>query len=138
MSAQPPIDDAPELPRHGPPPNTDHIERNDPFGLRIISFRRYSVRHMSMLLLATLLSASVAAYSAVTQEWIIAALAGAALAITATVMVLMIRMALKRVFVERWIRRLGMGDFEYTVRPLEQRRTIEGLLRPRDATKTGR
>lgn len=117
MPAQTPIDDAPELPRNGPPPNRDRIDRNDPFGLRIISFRRYSVRHMSMLLLATLLSASVAAYSAATQEWVIAAMAGAGFVITATVMVLMIRMALKRVFVERWIRRLGMGDFEYTVRP---------------------
>ena len=116
MPDQPTIEDAPELPRRGPPP-IENIERNDPFGLRVLSFRRYSVRHMSLLLCATGLSAAVTAHSLTTGEWTIAALAAAAFAITALTMFLMARMALRRVFVERWIRRLGMGDFEYTVRP---------------------
>ncbi len=116
MPDQPTIENAPELPRRGPPP-IENIERNDPFGLRVLSFRRYSVRHMSLLLCATGLSAAVTAHSLATGEWTIAALAAAAFAITALTMFLMARMALRRVFVERWIRRLGMGDFEYTVRP---------------------
>ena len=116
MPDQPTVENAPELPRRGPPP-IENIERNDPFGLRVLSFRRYSVRHMSLLLCATGLSAAVTAHSIATGEWTIAALAAAAFAITALTMFLMARMALRRVFVERWIRRLGMGDFEYTVRP---------------------
>ena len=116
MPDQPTIDNAPELPRRGPPP-IENIERNDPFGLRVLSFRRYSVRHMSLLLCATGLSAAVTVHSLATGEWTIAALAASAFAITALTMFLMARMALRRVFVERWIRRLGMGDFEYTVHP---------------------
>ena len=45
------------------------------------------------------------------------ALAGAGLIVISAVMTLMLRMAVRRVIIERWIRRLGTGDFEYKVEP---------------------
>ena len=107
---------APEMPRRGPPP-VEQVGKNDPFGLQLLSFRRYSVRHMSLLLLATLLSAGVAAQAGLKGEYAIAATAIAGFVISSLVMGLMMRAVIRRNFVEAWIRRLGMGDFEYTVRP---------------------
>ena len=96
----------------GPP-----VEANDPFGMHRFSLHRYSVRHMLLLFLAVLLMASMTVTAALSGAWMMLALAGAGLIVISTVMTLMLRMAVRRVIIERWIRRLGMGDFEYKVEP---------------------
>lgn len=102
-----------ELGRNPEPP----AEANDPFGLHRFSLHRYSVRHMLMLFLAVLLMASMTVTAALSGAWTMLALAGAGLVVISISMTLMLRMAVRRVIIERWIRRLGMGDFEYTVEP---------------------
>lgn len=102
-----------ELGRNPEPP----AEANDPFGLHRFSLHRYSVRHMLMLFLAVLLMASMTVTAALSGAWTMLALAGAGLVVISISMTLLLRMAVRRVIIERWIRRLGMGDFEYTVEP---------------------
>ncbi len=98
-------------------PNPGIYEGNDPFGLRRFSLRRYSVRHMLMLTTTLGILCAVTARAAWAQDWFILGLAAAGLALTGMVMSLMLRATVRRVIVEQWIRRLGMGDFDYTVEP---------------------
>ena len=95
----------------------DRIEGNDPFGLRRLSLKRYSVRHMMVLFTAAVLLSVVTIRSAITYEWLSFALSVTGMVLIWLVIILIGRMVVRRVVVEQWIRRLGMGDFEYTVAP---------------------
>lgn len=91
------------------------VEGNDPFGLRRYSLRRYSVRHMLMLVLLSLILFALTVSAAVSSQWALMGLSATGTALVVTVFALMARMVKRRVVVEQWIRRLGMGDFDYTV-----------------------
>ena len=93
------------------------IEGNDPFGMRRFSLSRYSVRHMLMMLVTAGILCAITARAAWAQDWFVLVLSAAGLALISLVMLLMVRMVVRRVIVEQWIRRLGMGDFDYTVEP---------------------
>ena len=96
---------------------TDRIEGNDPFGLRRFSLRRYSVRHMLLMSATVVILCVVTIRAAWSQEWFILGLSAASLTLMSLILLLVIRTTVRRVIVEQWIRRLGMGDFEYTVAP---------------------
>ena len=93
------------------------LEGNDPFRLRRFSLRRYSVRHMLMIVTLWATLASLTGYALATGQWLIAAMAAPATGLVATIIFLLARVAVKRITVEQWIRRLGMGDFDYTIAP---------------------
>ena len=98
-------------------PDDPPIEGNDPFGMRRFSLSRYSVRHMLMMLVTAGILCAITGRAVWAQDWFVLTLSAAGLALISLVMLLMARMVVRRVIVEQWIRRLGMGDFDYTVEP---------------------
>ena len=117
MTSNQPGTETTPTPTLGAIPATDPIEGNDPFGLRRFSLKRYSVRHM-LLMSATVVILCIVTVRAIwAQEWFILGLSAASLTLMTLILFLVIRTTVRRVVVEQWIRRLGMGDFEYTVEP---------------------
>ena len=93
------------------------IEANDPFGLKRFSLQRYSVRYTLMMISTLGILAWAGAKAGMNGDWTTTALTLSALTVVATTLFLMVRITVRMVFIEQWIRRLGMGDFEYAVAP---------------------
>ena len=104
-------------PRAGAGNGEAPAEANDPFGMARFSLHRYSVRHMLIMVSATGLLGGATAMLALQGNWTAGAVTAAGMLLVITATTLMIRVAMKRVAVERWIRLLGMGNFEYTIEP---------------------
>ena len=93
------------------------LEGNDPFGMRRFSLRRYTVRHLLYMLIALVVVSVVTARLAGSGDWTTLSLAATGLALMGMIFALSFRATVKRIVVEQWIRRLGMGDFEYRLEP---------------------
>ncbi|MCY4114009.1 MAG: ATP-binding protein [Chloroflexi bacterium] len=101
-----------------PDPISDQpLERNDPFGLSTFSIRRYSVQHMVLLFTVIGLLVGTNVVAALHGNTVLIVLAGALLGLTLAMTALVLHVGIRTVAVEIWIRRLGMGDFEYRIEP---------------------
>ena len=117
MSSKEPGPEAALVRTTGAFPATDRMEGNDPFGMRRFSLKRYSVRHMLLMLATVVILCAVTVRAIWAHDWLILGLSAAGLTLMSLILFLVIRTTVRRVIVEQWIRRLGMGDFEYTVEP---------------------
>ena len=105
-------------PMSRPDPISDqHLERNDPFGLSTFSIRRYSVQHMVLLFTVIGLQIGANVVAALHGNTVLIVLAGTMLGLTLAMTALVLHVGIRTVAVEIWIRRLGMGDFEYRIEP---------------------
>ena len=130
MTSKQPGTENTSSPPLGAIPATDRIEGNDPFGVRRFSLKRYSVRHMLMMSATVVILCVVTIRAIWAQEWFILGLSAAGLTLMSLILILVIRTTVRRVIVEQWIRRLGMGDFEYTVEPWGNDELSKCLRRP--------
>ena len=92
-------------------------ERNDPFGLSKFSIRRYSVQHILLLFSVIGLLVAANVLTALHGNAVLMVLAATTLALTLAKAALVLYAGIRTVAVEIWIRRLGMGDFEYRIEP---------------------
>ena len=93
------------------------MDSNDPFGMSRFSIRRYSVQHFLLVLLTNLLLAAMTVVAALQGNLPLLALSAATLAVVLLLTGLVFRVGLRTIAVEAWIRRLGMGDFEFRIPP---------------------
>ena len=93
------------------------LDSNDPFGMSRFSIRRYSVQHFLLVLLTNLLLAATTVVAALQGNLPLLALSAATLALVLLLTGLVFRVGLRTIAVEAWIRRLGMGDFEFRIPP---------------------
>lgn len=93
------------------------IESNDPFGMSRFSIRRYSVQQFLLLLLSNLLLVTLTATAAVQGNLTLLGLSATTLVVEVLLTALLFRVGLRTIAVEAWIRRLGMGDFDYRIEP---------------------
>lgn len=96
----------------------DHgIVGNDPFGMSRFSVRRYSVQHFILLVLVNSLVAALTITSILSGNTALIVLSATTMAVVSLKSIFVVWVGLRTVAVEIWIRRLGMGDFEYRVEP---------------------
>ena len=101
-----------------PDPLADQpFEQNDPFGLSKFSIRRYSIQHFLLIFVVIGLLAATTALAALHGNPVLIVLAGTTLAVTLGKAALVLHVGIRTIAVEAWIRRLGMGDFEYRIEP---------------------
>ena len=101
----------------GTPGFDEPHEFDNPLGMSRYSIRRHSVRHFLLLfsLLALIIAINVQAVLA--GHVALMAVAAAALLVAVLMTGLITLIGIRSVVIELWIRRLGMGDFEYSVEP---------------------
>ena len=92
-------------------------ESNDPFGMSKYSIRRYSVQHVLLLLVVLCLLAAINIQAIVLGHVPLVVTAAITLLLSVAMTGLVVMVGLRTVAIEVWIRRLGMGDFEYRVEP---------------------
>ncbi|MCE2456567.1 MAG: hypothetical protein J4G14_01955 [Dehalococcoidia bacterium] len=90
---------------------------NDPFGMSKYSIRRYSVQHILLVLTVLGLLAAINVQAVLIGELGLIITAAMCLISALAMAALVVLVGLRTVAVEVWIRRLGMGDFEYRVKP---------------------
>ena len=90
---------------------------NDPFGMSRFSIRRYSVQHFLLLLVTNLLLLGMTVAAAVQGNIPLLALSAATQLVVLLKTALVVWVGLRTIAVEAWIRRLGLGDFEYRIEP---------------------
>ena len=90
---------------------------NDPFGMSKYSIRRYSVQHILLVLTVLGLLAAINVQAILIGELGLIITAAMCLISALAMAALVVLVGLRTVAVEVWIRRLGMGDFEYRVEP---------------------
>ena len=98
-------------------PSPQRIEGNSPLGMSRFSIRRYSIQHFILIILVNVLLATL---TVTTIMWSDPALVALSVVTMVTVWIktaLVIWVGLRTVEVEIWIRRLGMGDFEFRIEP---------------------
>ena len=101
-----------------PNPRSDQPrERNDPFGLSKFSIRRYSVQHILLLFSVIGLLIATNVQAVLHGNVTLVVLAATTLALTLAKAGIVLYAGIRTVAVEIWIRRLGMGDFEYRIEP---------------------
>ena len=101
-----------------PDPISDQpLERNDPFGLSKFSIRRYSIQHFLLIFVVIGLLAVTTVFAVLHGNLALIVLAGTTLTVTLAKAALVIHVGIRTIAVEAWIRRLGMGDFEYRIEP---------------------
>ena len=93
------------------------LEANDPFGLGRFSLKRHAVRRLLYMLLALMFLIATMVLLAWVGDWVTLSVVSVALALMLSVFLVLVQSAVQRVIVDQWIRRLGMGDFEFTVKP---------------------
>ena len=98
-------------------PPQQQIEFNDPFGMSRFSIRRYSIQHFILLLLVNGLLVALTISAIRWGNPLLVALAATTMVVVWMKTVLVVWVGLRTVGVEIWIRRLGMGDFEYRIEP---------------------
>ena len=100
-----------------PAPYQKPTESNSPLGMSKFSIRRYSVQHVILLFLVLSLITAMNVYALREGETLLMALAAVTLFLALTMSGLTIFTGVRTVAIEIWIRRLGMGDFEYHIEP---------------------
>ena len=105
-------------PMNRPNPISDQpLERNDPFGLSKFSIRRYSIQHFLLIFVVIGLLAATTVLAVLHGNLVLIVLAATTLAVTLGKAALVLHVGIRTIAVEAWIRRLGMGDFEYRIEP---------------------
>ena len=97
-------------------PDQTH-DGNDPFGLSKFSIRRYSVQHIILLFSVIGLLIATNVQAVLHGNVTLMVLAATTLALTLVKTGVVLYAGIRTVAVEIWIRRLGMGDFEYRIEP---------------------
>ena len=92
-------------------------EANEPLGMSKFSIRRYSVQHVLLLSFVLSLITGMNVYALLTGEPLLIGLAAVTLLLALMMTGLVIFTGVRTVAIEIWIRRLGMGDFEYRIKP---------------------
>ena len=100
-----------------PAPYQKPTESNSPLGMSKFSIRRYSVQHVILLFLVLSLITAMNVYALREDETLLIALAAVTLLLALAMSGLTIFTGVRTVAIEIWIRRLGMGDFEYRIEP---------------------
>ena len=85
------------------------LDSNDPFGISRFSIRRYSVQHFLLIILANLLLVAMTALAAFQGNAPLLALSAVTLAVVLLKTMLVVRIGLRTIAVEAWIRRLAWG-----------------------------
>ena len=98
-------------------PPSQGLWGNAPHGMSRFSIRRYSIQHFILLLLVNSLLATLTDTSILWGSAALIALSAAAMVLVWAKTALVVWVGLRTVEVEIWIRRLGMGDFEYRIEP---------------------
>jgi len=93
------------------------LDRNDPFGLSKFSIRRYSIQHFLLIFLVIGLLTATTVLAVLHGNVVLIVLAAATLTVTLAKAALVLHVGIRTIAVEAWIRRLGMGDFEYRIEP---------------------
>ena len=101
----------------GNPTFGDQSDFDNPLGMSKYSIRRYSVRHFLLLLSLLALIVALNVQAALIGNAALMALASSALLATLLLVALIALIGVRSVAIELWIRRLGMGDFEYRIEP---------------------
>ncbi|MDE0170160.1 MAG: ATP-binding protein [bacterium] len=102
----------------GQTPSFDQLHgTNDPFGLAKFSIRRSSVQYLLVVLVVIGLLIAANIQAALHGNTTLRVLAGTILALTLASTAFLIFKGNRTVAVEEWIRRLGMGDFEFRIEP---------------------
>ena len=107
--------------------NESH-DPNDPFGMSKYSIRRYSVQHILLLFTVLGLIAAINVQAIILGNVALIATALAALLLALAMSGLVVLVGMRTVAIEVWIRRLGMGDFEYRVEPWGQDEVSKACL----------
>ena len=98
-------------------PPEQRIEVNDPFGMSRFSIRRYSIQHFILIVLVNVLLAALTVAAIRSGNSVLVTLSATSMVIVWIMTVLVVWVGLRTVEVEIWIRRLGMGDFDYRIEP---------------------
>ena len=93
------------------------VEADEPLGMSKFSIRRYSVQHVILLFLVLSLITTMNIYALREGETLLIALAAVTLFLALAMSGLTIFTGVRTVAIEIWIRRLGMGDFDYHIEP---------------------
>ena len=113
-----------------PPAKAQHTKHDDPFGLSKFSIRRGSIQVQLCLLTANAILITLTVKALTTDGTVMLALSVAGLATITAMTALIIRISIRTVQGEIWIRRMGMGDLEFRVEPKgndEITKTMEAL-----------
>ena len=98
-----------------PPPQS--IEGNNPLGMSRFSIRRYSIQHFVLIILINVLLAALTVTTTLWGSPVLVALSAATMCLVWIKTALVIWVGMRTIDVEIWIRRLGVGDFEYRIEP---------------------
>ena len=90
---------------------------NEPLEMSRFSIRRYTIQHFLLLVLANVLLASLTVTAILWGSPALVVLSATTTVVVLIKTVLVIWVGLRTVEVEIWIRRLGMGDFDYRIEP---------------------
>ena len=101
----------------GNPGDVQATEGNDPLGMSKFSPRRNSVKITTCLVLIIALLAGATIQATMTGGAQAAATPLAGLAVSVIMICILVRVSIRTVQGEIWIRRMGMGDLEYRVQP---------------------
>lgn len=92
-------------------------ESVNPLGMSKFSIRRHSVRHFVLLASVLGLIIAINVLAILAGNIALMALAAAALLVALVMTGVITLIGIRSVAIEIWIRRLGMGDFEYRIEP---------------------
>ena len=98
-------------------PPEQRIKGNNPLGGSRFSLRRYTMQHFALLLLVNGLLIALTVISILSANPTLIVLSSVAMVAVWIKTALVLWAGLRTVAVEIWIRRLGMGDFEYRIEP---------------------
>ena len=98
-------------------PFQEPAEANEPLGMSKFSIRRYSVQHVILLSSVLSLITTMNVFAILTGGTLLVVLAALTLLLALVMAGLVLFTGVRTVAIEIWIRRLGMGDFEYRIEP---------------------
>ena len=90
---------------------------SEPLGMSKFSIRRYSVQHVLLLFSVLGLLVALNAFAILAGGPILTLLAAVTLFLSLVMAGLVLFVGARTVAIELWIRRLGMGDFDYRIEP---------------------
>ena len=92
-------------------------DRDNPLGMSKYSIRRHSVRHFLLLFSLLILIIAINLQAFLIGNLALLAVAAVALLVALVMTGVITLIGIRSVAIEIWIRRLGMGDFEYRIEP---------------------
>ena len=95
-------------------------ESADPLGASKFSIKRYSIRHLLLLLVVLCLIVAMNIQAVLAGHVALMVLGATTLVLALAMTGLVLFIGVRSVAIEVWIRRLGLGDFEYRIEPWGQ------------------